>query len=200
VHNDDPRHGTRTRYVNRGCRCRACTDANTREHKRYLLGYCPRLIDPTGTRRRVQALIALGWTYAEISEACGRETKQWAHYVTTTPGRVREDVAADVATAYERMSAVVPDGPYRARARNLARRKGWLPPLAWDDIDNDPEPTPVKRRPGRQEVLPQILEDFDWLTSAGESPEKAAERVGVTLATIRDYRLRAARREMERAS
>jgi hypothetical protein len=75
-------------------------------------------------------------------------------------------------------------------------------PLAWDDIDHDEHPRIEHRaaKPGRPEVLTQILEDFDWLTSAGESPEKAAERVGVTLATIRDYRLRAARREMERAS
>ena len=30
-------------------------------------------------------------------------------------------------------------------ARRLAERHGWLPPLAWDDPDTDPEPPAVDR-------------------------------------------------------
>jgi transcriptional regulator with XRE-family HTH domain len=120
---------------------------------------------------------------------------------------VRRSTAERIAALYDELSMQLPDestptGRKNASyARTVARKRGWLPPLAWDDIDQDESPrTGQSRPPGRPGVLTQILEDFDWLTSAGESPEKAAERVGVTLATIRDYRLRAARREMERAS
>ena len=32
----DPRHGTANGYTNLGCRCELCTDANRRQHARYI--------------------------------------------------------------------------------------------------------------------------------------------------------------------
>lgn len=193
-------HGTRDRYNQLGCRCEPCTAANTREHKLYLLGYRPKLIDGTGTRRRIQALRALGWTYAEIGEACGRTTRGWAAQLVNVPGKIRQDVAADIAAAYERMSAQAPEGKFRARGRRLAAEQGCYPPLAWDDID-DPDENPAAtveapRGPGRPETLTSVLEDFDWLMAAGESAELTARRLGVQVETVRDYRTRQVRRSI----
>src|SRR5207248_8683430 len=54
---------------------------------------------------------------------------------------VHVSTAAKVANLFERWSAT--RGP-SVRARNHAAKLGWLPPLAWDNIDNPAEqPAPV---------------------------------------------------------
>lgn len=129
-----------TRYK-AGCRCDGCRRAHTIDHKRWLMGQTGRLVDATGTRRRIQALAALGWTYLEIAEVCGATTRGWARETLDQP-RVHSATAARVFDAYEQMSMTVPTGKYRTRGRLSAQRKGWPPPLAWDDID-DPSETPA---------------------------------------------------------
>jgi transposase len=168
----------------------------------------PRELSPIGTVRRVHALVALGHTMSSLAERLG-VTQQSVNNLAKIPqAYVRRSTAERIAALYDELSMHLPDestptGRKNAYyARTVARKRGWLPPLAWDDIDNDATPYIPSRqgRPGRAEVLPAILEDFDWLIRAGESEVEAAKRVGVALETIRDYRVRAARREMERAS
>jgi hypothetical protein len=193
--------------------CDACREAGTRYMKRRRLRIqngeqltVPRI----GAQRRIQALMTLGWTGTDIARACGWLDRSSVLQILRPPNRGWNDRGIlrathdAIAAAYDAMSMTPPEHmtPARSRVRNMALRRGYPVPMAWDDPDRDEHPHGVtpRSRPGRPEVLHAILEDFDWLTSAGESPEKAAERVGVTLSTIRDYRLRAARREMERAS
>ena len=69
------RHGTLAEYV-AGCRCDDCRWANARYHKGLVLDMSRgirRLIDATGTRRRIHALQALGWTLQDIADAAGVE-------------------------------------------------------------------------------------------------------------------------------
>lgn len=135
-------HGTHSGYV-RGCRDECCARAHNRYMKLYRMGRQPRLIDATGTRRRLQALMALGHTAATIDEAAGKG-KNWSHMLARKP-RVRSSNAAVVAAIYERLCMVVPDHDHAPRLRTLASQRGYLPPLAWDDID-DPNERP---RPSR---------------------------------------------------
>jgi hypothetical protein len=212
---DDARHGTnaghRAHFSDNEKPCQPCRDAHAAYHRNrrarhYLARVDTLYVPPFRVQRRVRALQAIGWDLARIGRAMGYDcdTDQGVRVrvwnIVGRPNAVRLDVFQRVARAYDELSGT--PGP-STRTRKVAEKNGWAPPLAWDNID-DPDATPYaparQNRPGRPEVLPAILEDFDWLTSAGESPEKAAERVGVALATIRDYRLRAARREMERAS
>lgn len=197
---DDPRHGTNAGY-DAGCRGSCCrrAAAEYERQRRYdtILGRPPRTLDAQGTQRRIQALVAIGYTFREIAERLGVSHDRARGLATRPTQFVRRTTADDVAAVFEELCMKpAPEGWHSSYAKTTARRNGWLPPLAWLDID-DPDERPdagKEARPGRPEVLPDVLEDFDWLVSAGESPEKAAERVGVALATIDRYRLRLAGR------
>lgn len=147
IGHDDPRHGSPAGYC-AGCHescCRTATADYARglRTRQYLAG--GRLvIDATGTKRRLRALMALGWTGPQLDAAMGRAPTFTAKLLCRSP-RVNRVTADLVATVYEQLSMRLPDdepAPNRQlinRTRNQARRKGWAPPLAWDDIDNPAE-------------------------------------------------------------
>ena len=68
-------------------------------------------------------------------------------------------------------------------------RKGYAPPLAWDDIDTDPAPH------GLTETPRDLLAEYDFLTRCGESHEQAIRQLGVTAGAIE----RATARRTQRA-
>jgi len=63
------------------------------------------------------------------------------------------------------------------RALNFAGRRGWLPPLAWDDIDTDPDPEPSTDAP-QTTGADAFLEDVEFLLEAGEASEQIAIILG----------------------
>jgi hypothetical protein len=101
--------------------------------------------DSTGTRRRVQALACLGYSYAAqadlVETVTGRRVTNDAVSHWMTNPMVTHAVAEDVARVYEKY-AMVPRDLDNTVARR-SRKKGWAPPLAWDDdtID-DPKAKP----------------------------------------------------------
>ncbi len=107
-------------------------------------------VDATGTRRRLQALIAIGWPGELLAAQLGRRASSLHRSMTGESVTAR--TAHDVATLYERLWNTRPPrgtGDQRAAAdaaRAYAAAQGWLPPLAWDDIDTDPTPTPPTAR------------------------------------------------------
>jgi len=145
---DDPRHGT-TRGFHAGCRLECCRRAFARYEKAKKVRKYQGItwqIPAQGAQRRIQALMALGWTSLEIAEECG-----WTHrnYVlrilSGQKGKpctwVQRKTHQTIADAYERMCMKIPPAsPFRSRDRRRALRKGYAPPLAWDDIDNDEAP------------------------------------------------------------
>lgn len=99
-----------------------------------------------GAVRRVQALVALGWSQSKIATRLGILP---ANFTTIAHGRRAElTVATDKAIRglYEEWSMRLPpadewhDKSAASRARAHARANGWLPPLAWDD-DRLDDPT-----------------------------------------------------------
>ncbi len=101
-------------------------------------------VPATGTIRRVQALLALGHTHAQITAAGGPGWKsQWVTQDVSrgwTFLRCHEAACA----AYAALSAV-PGASARTRARAAAA--GYLPPLCWDDEDlDDPYAPPAAAR------------------------------------------------------
>jgi hypothetical protein len=68
-----------------------------------------------------------------------------------TAGRARQ-----VAALYDDLSMTPPPETNQreriaaSRSRNFARQRGWAPPLAWDDIDNDEAPATVDAPPPRE--------------------------------------------------
>lgn len=117
-------------------------------------------VDLTGTRHRLQALIAIGWSLPQLAAHLDRTP---AHLARTMGGvRVTIRTAEQVYALYDQLWDVRPPQDTSAAraaadaARTMAAQNGWLPPLAWDDIDTDPDPDP--RRPDQ---LPVDVDDLD---------------------------------------
>lgn len=133
---DDQRHGTNRGY-NLGCRQDCCRQAHMVWMKRYRMYGADTLVDATGTRRRIQGLVALGHTLVALSNELGMSTRYAGKVLIVE--KVRPETERAVRDIYERLSMTVPSGWTADRNRRLAKAKGWAPPLAWDDIDNPAE-------------------------------------------------------------
>lgn len=132
-----------------------------------------------GAARRIQALVARGWSQAKLADRIG-----------VTDQRVGKILAGSLANAatvrsihavYEQLWDQAPptathrDRQTASRARNHAARQGWAPPAAWDDIDHDDAPqTGVDIRLTAEERL----DDLEFLLDAGATPREAAQRAG----------------------
>jgi hypothetical protein len=99
------------------------------------------LTDATGARRRLQALGALGWSCMEIARRYDGHFVSLANIARGAQSQVGPRLHRLIVTAYDDLA--MQPGPHH-RTRLDAARKGWLPPLAWDDdtID-DPAATPA---------------------------------------------------------
>lgn len=145
-------------------------------------------IDRTGTVRRIQALVALGWSQSKIADRLG------IRRANVTPlAHGRRDVTVATAKAvhrlYDELSMTLPPNTeYRdriaaSRARNYARAHGWLPPLAWDDsLIDDPTHKPVAERDVALAHATELDEAAIWRRMHGDktvrlSKAEAAEVV-----------------------
>lgn len=98
-------------------------------------------VDPTGTRRRIQALVAMGWPLSQIGARIGIHRSNIGN--TLTAPKVRASTDRAVLALYEQLWNADPRQhgvslhSYN-RARNYAAAHGWAPVGAWDDdtIDN----------------------------------------------------------------
>ncbi|MFM9635891.1 hypothetical protein [Streptomyces turgidiscabies] len=141
-------------------------------------------VDGTGTRRRLQALIANGWPQLRLGEEMGITHHRliWDH--------VRQDVvAAETArrtrALYDRLWNVDPatagvSTRFVRESKRLAVSNAWVPPGAWDDdyIDS-PAATPDLGE--RVDRYTAIAEDARWLIDEhGYTRSKAAHRLGIT--------------------
>ncbi len=96
-------------------------------------------IDATGTRRRLQGLMFMGWTHTLIADRLGvAPSNLWALFASQP--QVTAGTAAAVKALYQEWGMI--PGPSK-RAATIARRKGYVSPLAWDDPDTDRQPRGV---------------------------------------------------------
>lgn len=80
-----------------------------------------------GTRRRIQALLYLGWTHQEMRRRSGVRT------AVTLAGKgewVTVQTHVRIARLYDELWDVQGPSPI---TRRWARKRGYLPPMAWDD-------------------------------------------------------------------
>lgn len=147
-------------------------------------------IDSTGTTRRLQALVAMGWTQCEL----GRRIK-WttANINTITLGRrssVTVATAQLVAKLYDDLSMT--PGPSE-RARRLATRRGWLPPLAWDDDEIDRPELDASANLRSSDRVQCTAEDVHELLEYGETLDGIAARFGIRRNTVEQIIFRASK-------
>lgn len=114
-------------------------------------------VDVTGARRRLQALVAIGWTQAALADRLNISASHIQHYLHGDAPTVHVDRHNQVAALYRELHML--PGPSK-RARTTAARHGWAPPLAWDNIDDpDERPTRGAKQPRtRDEVDESIVE------------------------------------------
>jgi transcriptional regulator with XRE-family HTH domain len=150
-------------------------------------------VDATGTHRRLRALVAIGWSQSRLAALLGIERSNFTAFMRSEGVTVRYALA--VRDLYDQIWDEPQEGhDHRSRiaanrARNYARERGWLPPLAWDDDTmDDPATLPdLGGKPKRRDTLP---EDVEFLISTGENPDRAAARLGMKrsylLSALRD--------------
>lgn len=153
-------------------------------------------INAAGTRRRLQALQAVGWPQKILAERLGlAERKVWGLLFAN---KVFLRTSRNVAALYDEIWDQIPEQSgvqptYAKRARASAERRGWVVPLAWDDktID-DPEAQPdpeglhglratVEERQAARDAL---MDDAKALLLRGYTAEIVAQRVGVSERTV----------------
>lgn len=88
-----------------------------------------------GAMRRIQAMLWLGHSYESQRIQGGVNTKMVLHQQGRWITRTTHD---KIAKLYEELSNR--EGTSK-HAKTWARKRGYLPPAAWDDIDVDPDPT-----------------------------------------------------------
>lgn len=178
---DDPRHGS-TKGYRAGCSERCCREAQNayeRRRRKHRQVYGTELkVDATGTRRRIHALMALGHNSKTIAEACGWTTGE-AVLEVSRRSWVQVKTAKTLAAAFEELGMVVGAS---AETRRRAQRQGWLPPLAWDNIDDPDEKPSIGRdiNPGGGLPWRELLAEYEFFTGTGMSEQYALERLGVT--------------------
>lgn len=149
-------------------------------------------VDPTGTQRRVQALMAIGWTQVQIGQHMGWNPVNVASLLYQR-SRITARTERIVRKVYDELWNQVPPEPdtvaagIAKKARNLAAKRGWPPPAAWDDetID-DPAAQPPEgwQRAARRSSADLAAEARELMRREGYDLDLAAERLGSTKTAI----------------
>jgi DNA-binding CsgD family transcriptional regulator len=149
------------------------------------------LIDATGTRRRVQALVAMGWSFTALGPEFDMHPRPLSDIARAE--RVTVATARKVKTAYKRLIHFTPEqcgvhSQARALAKRVAAREGWVLPGAWDDID-DPACTPDRgpEDPANRTALAALRQtEIKHLASAGIPEHEIADRLGMARTYVHD--------------
>lgn len=191
---DDERHGLRRGYYAHRRdgeeACDPCRRAAAAAEQRYQLfrsrGKHGRL-DPTGTQRRLRALVALGYTWTSLDEHLGT-CRAIEKVGNPDLEYVMPKTAATVAELYERLSMQLPpqntarEKAAVTKARNQARRKGWAVPLAWNDIDDpNEEPRGWEYRPATRVDLVREL------AAEGHGVSEVCRRLKMSRASLQKW-------------
>ena len=154
-------------------------------------------VDATGTSRRLRALVALGWPTELLADQLGRRPNSLHRSMTGQSVTVR--TAQEIANLYERLWNTRPPQATSAQraaasaARAHAAAQGWLPPLAWDDIDIDPTPAPPPADRSQRNDIDEIAVEravagdhitYDDLTSVEQ--QEVIRRLSARGTSIRD--------------
>ncbi|MEU6725566.1 hypothetical protein ABZ917_17815 [Nonomuraea wenchangensis] len=148
------------------------------------------VIDASGTRRRLQALVARGWSQAKLAARLG--------WTPANLGTLMKEPRTIVATArkvralYDELwNQAPPEADHRekiaaSRARNHAAANGWLPPQAWDDdlidVPDDQLDAELARR--------VCAMDDDELRACSTARYTHGDLSPLTVAGAREYRHR----------
>jgi hypothetical protein len=148
----------------------------------------PGRVDPTGTRRRIQALVATGWPLKELGPYVGIKPDN-VRRILVRGATVYGTTAQAAIEAYEKLRSERPrkhgvSDIGVGRALRHARERRWAPPKYWDQhpgcID-DPHFEPMYGLT-RREIVAQDAAEVMRLS--GLDRQAAADRLGISKAYI----------------
>lgn len=94
-----------------------------------------------GYQRRIQALMAIGWSYTEIGARAGMTKAQLSAIVSPAKSDNRKSVhiatAKKIEAVYKELWLQPRHDKAAMKVKTWAKKAGYAPPLDWDDIDND---------------------------------------------------------------
>lgn len=164
------------------------------------------MVDATGTRRRLQALLAAGYTSRDLAARLGNSADAAGLQIARRP-LVRADTARAVAALYDSLEHA--PGP-SSRAAAYYRALGYLTPAWWDpDTIDQPsaqpdgtriyvDRTPKQRRQRAARSEPTLVDDVTEPRAArvarmfqlGYTPGEISERTGIPVRYVRRDLLR----------
>ena len=113
-------------------------------------------VSSRATHRRLQALVAIGWSQSKLGRRIGVGQANFSTLMKAEQVTARRHL--QVAALFEELWNQPPpaethrDKIAYTRSLSYARKRRWLPPLAWDDVDTDPEPPVPDEESGVDEV------------------------------------------------
>ena len=136
-------------------------------------------IPNVGTKRRIEALLALGYSLEFLANELG--VTQTCVCSWLRKKQVTSSTVVRIRDLYDRLSMT--RGPSK-RARMRAQKKGLAPPLAWDDESiDDPSAVPQLGDETRVTKMERYRE-LHWL---GYSQSEISERLGVKNYVIKSW-------------
>jgi lambda repressor-like predicted transcriptional regulator len=144
------------------------------------------LVDATGTRRRLQALMVLGHTLPDVARRAGVGVSSLQQTTRGQWVQIRAASAAKVTLVYRELSLVsAPPSLHAEKARNDAMARGWYGPMAWEDID-DPACVPDRDAP----TAPRHVnaDDVAALADQGLDDAEIGRRLGLSPRTVQRAR------------
>jgi hypothetical protein len=152
---------------------------------------------PSGTQRRLQALMACGWSVPAIARATGMRPLQLARALGNGDS-ITPKLATAVREAYDKLWDRSPvfaneaDRGLGAASAHLAHKSGWAPPQAWDDDQIDkPDGRPAEGwQPSARTTrrAAELIEDAQFVRTIGGYREGnmrvIADRLGVRQAQL----------------
>lgn len=130
-------------------------------------------VSAVGTVRRLQALVASGYSRSRLAERLGIQASNATHLFDASTHAVLARTARAVEALFAELQLI--PGP-SSRARNEGRRRGWPLPMSWDE-DSIDDPA---ARPDLGESAPAgFAERYRDCRDIGLSDQETARRIGV---------------------
>lgn len=141
-----------------------------------------RIVDATGTRRRLQALMILGHTMADVARQAGVGVSSLQQTADGRWDAIRATSAKKVARVYRQLSTTpAPRTLWSEKARNHAMTHGWHGPMAWDDIDDPACQPDSEAQTAPAHVRP---DEVRKLAARGLDDEQIGRRLGLSPRTV----------------
>jgi hypothetical protein len=155
-----------------------------------------------GTKRRLQALMAIGWSQTALANSIGMEVRNFNHLLHGKRAVTAKNARA-VKDLYDELWNTTPDAPTRwhagaiTRSLRYARTHGWPPPMAWDDDTlDDPQATPDTGDTGSRGAT---VENVEWLLTEIDpvaTVDQVAHRLGISVSGVQWALTRDGRRDL----